>query len=348
MPHGALLGNLPGFVHSHDGFPQEGDRFWSPADWAWTGGLMDAMLPTLYFGQPLVAYRGRFSPEAAFSILARHGVRNTFLFPTALKLMMKAFAQPRAHFDLRLRTLMSGGEAVGTAVFEWARRELGVTINEIFGQTEMNYIVGNSARCWPVKPGSMGRPYPGHRIALLDDDGRPVPPGEVGDVSLHRQWRSDADPGSDNPVLFLGYWNNPEGTASKWSGDWCRTGDLAHFDDEGYLWYAGRADDVFKAAGYRIGPSEVENCLVRHPAVANAAVVPKPDATRGNVIVAFVVLVPGTVPSEALVESIQAHVRSLLAPYQYPREIRFIEALPMTTTGKVQRGKLRARVVAEG
>jgi len=339
MPHRCLLGNLPGFVHSHDGYPREGDLFWSPADWAWTGGLMDALLPALYFGQPIVGYRGRFEPERALALMAKYGVRNSFLFPTALKLMMKAFPQPRERFDLRLRTIMSAGEAVGTTVFEWAREALGVTINEMFGQTEMNYIVGNSQDLWPAKPGSMGRPYPGHRIAAIDDDGREVADGEIGEVAVHRI----APDGTPDPVFFLEYFKNPEGTAKKFSGDWCRTGDLARRDDEGYLWYQGRADDMFKAAGYRIGPSEIENCLVRHPAVANAAVVPSPDEMRGNVVKAFIVLAAGTVPSAAIEDDIRQHVRRYLAPYEYPKEIEFIDALPMTTTGKVQRRILRDR-----
>ncbi|HEY3461436.1 MAG TPA: AMP-binding protein, partial [Casimicrobiaceae bacterium] len=187
MPHRCLLGNMPGFTHSHDGFPQPGDLFWSPADWAWTGGLMDALLPTLYLGQPIVGYRGRFDPERAFRLIERYQIRNTFLFPTALKLMMKAYPRPRDVFDIDLRSIMSAGESVGTAVFEWARDALGVTINEMFGQTEMNYIVGNSHTLWPAKPGSMGRPYPGHRIALLDEDGSEVPRGEPGDIAINRR-----------------------------------------------------------------------------------------------------------------------------------------------------------------
>jgi acetyl-CoA synthetase len=339
MPHQCLLGNLSGFVHSHDGYPVQGDLFWSPADWAWTGGLMDALLPALYFGQPIVGYRGRFDPDRALLLMAKYGVRNAFLFPTALKMMMKAYPSPKERFDLRLRTVMSAGEAVGATVFEWARDALGVTINEMFGQTEMNYIVGNSHLLWPAKPGSMGRPYPGHRIAVIDDDGRTVTDGEIGEVAVNRV----APDGSRDPVFFLEYFKNPEGTLRKFTGDWCRTGDLAQRDADGYLWYQGRADDVFKAAGYRIGPSEVENCLVKHPAVANAAVVPSPDETRGNIVKAFVVLAAGHVATPALEEDIQKHVRRSLAPYEYPKEIEFIDALPMTTTGKVQRRVLRER-----
>ncbi len=339
MPHRCLIGNLPGFIHSHDGFPREGDIFWSPADWAWTGGLMDALLPTLYFGMPIVGYRGRFEPGRALALMERYRVRSTFLFPTALKMIMKAWPRPREHFDLALRSIMSAGEAVGTTVFEWSREALGVTINEMFGQTEMNYIVGNSHTLWPARPGSMGRGYPGHRVGVIDDEGREVAPGASGDVALHRT----APDGSPDPIFFLGYYRNPEATAAKWSGDWCRTGDVARIDEDGYLWYEGRADDMFKAAGYRIGPSEIENCLVRHAAVANAAVVPSPDETRGNVVKAFIVLAQGHAPSDALADDIQAHVRRHLAPYEYPKEIEFIEALPMTTTGKVQRKLLRER-----
>ncbi len=339
IPHRALIGNLPGFVASQDWFPQPDDVFWSPADWAWTGGLMDALFPTLYFGRPIVASRSRFSPEAAFELMERHAVTNAFLFPTALKMMMKAVPAPRERHRLRLRAIMSGGESVGDAVFAWCREALGITVNEIFGQTEANYIIGGSAGRWPARPGAIGRPYPGHRIALLDDDGEPVPPGEVGEIALNR-YDIHGDP---DPVLFLGYWNRPEATAAKFSGDWWRTGDLAMVDDDGYYWYRGRADDMFKSAGYRIGPSEVENCLIGHPAVVNAAVVPKPDPERGNLVKAYVVLAPGHEPGPALVEELQQHVRGRLAPYEYPKEISFIDELPMTTTGKVQRRVLRLR-----
>jgi acetyl-CoA synthetase len=344
MPHSCLIGNLPGFIYSHDGYPQPGDVFWSPADWAWTGGLMDALLPTLYFGQPIVGYRGRFDPERALRLIERYQVRNTFLFPTALKLMMKAFPRPRERFDLALRSAMSAGESLGTTVFEWAREALGVTVNEMFGQTEMNYIVGNSHTYWPARPGSMGRPYPGHRIALIDDEGREVAVGEPGDVAVHRV----APDGTPDPVFFIEYAGNPEGTRRKFTGDWCRTGDIATRDAEGNLWYRGRADDVFKVAGYRVGPSEIENCLVRHEAVANAAVVPVPDETRGNAVKAFVVLAPGHVASEDLVAALQAHVRRFLAPYEVPRFVEFLDALPMTTTGKVQRKVLRERAHGAG
>ncbi|MES2511545.1 MAG: AMP-binding protein [Pseudomonadota bacterium] len=380
IPHRALIGNLPGFVCSQNWFgfdpypasapspargragegastkrarPREGlentSVFWSPADWAWTGGLMDALLPTLYFGRPIIAFNGRFSPELAFSLMQQHGVTHTFLFPTALKAMMKAYPQPGKHFKLKLQGIMSAGEAVGDAVFDYCRKQLGVTVNEMFGQTEINYVVGNCAALWPARPGSMGKGYPGHRVAVIDDEGRECAVGVPGDVAVNRfDVHGDAD-----PIFFLGYWKNLAATDGKFTGDWCRTGDLAKRDAQGYLWYEGRADDVFKAAGYRIGPGEIENCLVKHEAVANAAVVPKPDRERGAVVKAYVVLAPDLLaarerwmgPREQfdrdLIDRLQIHVKTMLAPYEYPKEIEFIDALPMTTTGKVQRRVLR-------
>jgi acetyl-CoA synthetase len=334
MPQRALLGNIPGFVHSHDLYPQDGDVFWSPADWAWTGGLMDALLPSLYFATPILGYRGRFDPDRALWLMQKYGVRNSFLFPTALKMMMKAAPEPRRRYKLSLRSIMSAGESVGDTVFNWSREALGVTVNEMFGQTEINYIVGNSHTLWPAKPGSIGRPYPGHRVACIDEAGNEVPEGEMGEIAA---W------GEGDPVFFLEYWKNPEATRKKYTGKWCRTGDLALRDADGDLWYQGRTDDMFKSAGYRIGPSEIENCLVKHPAVANCAVVGSPDAERGNVVKAFVVLAPGREASKQLEAELQQHVRGKLAPYEYPKEIEFLDALPMTTTGKVQRRVLRLR-----
>ena len=367
IAHRGLIGNLSGFVCSQNWFGFDPARqaseseavFWSPADWAWTGGLMDALLPTLYFGRPIVAWNGRFSPQTAFELMQSHRVTHTFLFPTALKAMMKAYPEPRKQFRLDLQAIMSAGEAVGDAVFDYCHHQLGVVVNEMFGQTEINYIVGNCALNdqrsggvgWPAKPGSMGKGYPGHQVMVIDDAGQECPVGVPGDVAVNR---FDVH-GTPDPVFFLGYWKNPAATAARFTGDWCRTGDIATRDADGYLWYQGRADDVFKAAGYRIGPGEIENCLVKHPAVLNAAVVPKPDAQRGAVVKAYVVLAPdiaaqrdalaATGPREAfdveLTARLQAHVRGKLAPYEYPKEIEFTRELPMTTTGKVQRRVLR-------
>ncbi len=356
IPHRALIGNLTGFVCSQNWFgfdPMDASQpsqavFWSPADWAWTGGLMDALLPSLYFGRPIVAFNGRFSPEVAFEILQTHAVTHTFLFPTALKAMMKAVPEVKGRYRLKLQAMMSAGEAVGDAVFAYVKQQMGVTLNEMFGQTEINYVVGNCARLWPAKPGSMGKGYPGHQVAVIDDAGRLCPAGTPGEVAVNR---FDVH-GHPDPVLFLGYWNNDRATQAKYTGNWCRTGDMAFCDEDGYLWYQGRADDMFKAAGYRIGPGEIENCLVKHPAVANAAVVPKPDPERGALVKAYVVMSTdwqsrrpkgqGQIAFDDEVRrELQAHVRGLLAPYEYPKEIEFIDQLPMTTTGKVQRRVLR-------
>src|ERR1041384_8080321 len=336
--HRLIIGNISGFVHSHDFFPRKGDMFWSPADWAWAGGLFDALLPSWYFGIPILGYRGRFDAEKAYYLLEKYGIRNSFLFPTALKLMMKAVPRPRDKYSLNMRSIMSAGEAVGVTLIEWAKEELGVTINEMFGQTEINYVVGNCQSAWPVKPGAIGRAYPGHRVAVIDEQGNERPPGELGEVAIHRECSGQRD-----PVFFLEYWKNPQATREKFIGEWACTGDQAKSDADGYLWYQGRSDDVIKSAGYRIGPAEIENCLVKHPAVANAAVIGKPDETRGTIVKAFVVLQPGCSANQELVEKIQQHVRGRLAPYEYPREFALIDALPMTTTGKVQRKELRKR-----
>ena len=361
LPHRALIGNLTGFVCSQNwfGFDGQGNAttdavFWSPADWAWTGGLMDALLPTLYFGRPIVAFNGRFSPQMAMELMRDGGVTHTFLFPTALKAMLKAYPgtaseSVREQFQLQLQAIMTAGEAAGDAVFDYCQNQLGVTVNEMFGQTEINYIVGNCAAHWPARPGSMGKGYPGHRVAVIDDAGQECAVGVAGDVALNR---FDVH-GHPDPIFFLGYWKNEAATRAKFTGDWCRTGDLATRDAEGYLWYQGRSDDIFKAAGYRIGPGEIENCLVKHPAVANAAVVPKPDKARGAVVKAYVVIAPDfesirpidskdrALFDDKLIAQLQAHVKDKLAPYEYPKEIEFVDALPMTTTGKVQRRVLR-------
>ena len=377
IAHRALIGNLPGFVASQNGFgfapadlpallaaptelPEPGrpSVFWSPADWAWTGGLMDALLPTLYFGATIVAYPGRFGAQTALDLMGRCGVTHTFLFPTALKAMMKEFpgtAQQTVSqaFALRLQAIMSAGEAVGDAVFGYCVQQLGVQPNEMFGQTEINYIVGNCTALWPAKPGSMGMGYPGHQVQLIDEAGNECPVDVPGDVALNRL---DVH-GDPDPIFFLGYWKNEVATQEKFTGNWCRTGDLAVRDADGYLWYQGRSDDVFKSAGYRIGPGEIENCLVKHPAVANVAVVPKPDRERGAVVKAYVVIAPNFIAAYAgntgpgsefrtqLTVELQSHVKGQLAPYEYPKEIEFVDALPMTTTGTVQRRILRLQEV---
>lgn len=341
LAHSALIGNLPGFVSSQNWFPKKSDVFWSPADWTWTGGLMDALLPTLYFGHSIVGTLGGFSATRALELMERYQVTNTFLFPTALKLIMQEVPAPHEQYRLSLRAIMAAGESLGQTLFEWCQTALHITPNEMFGQTEMNYLVGNSHEKWPAKPGSIGRPYPGHQVAVLDAAGEACPVGTIGEIALNRY---DIH-GHPDPILFLGYWRNDAATQAKFIGDWCMTGDLASIDKDGYYWYAGRSDDVFKSSGYRIGPSEIEDCLLQHPSVANAAVVPKPDPTRGALVKAYVVLNSNAqgLDAQKLQKELQEHVKSRLSSYQMPREIEFVDSLPLTSTGKIRRHVLRAR-----
>lgn len=330
--HRYLLGHLPGFELSHNFFPQSGDLCWTAADWAWIGGLMDLLMPSWFYGKPVVAYRGRkFDPEQTLALLARHGIRNIFMPPSGLK-MLRQVDRVKERFGVKLRTIMSGGEALGTEVLNWAREQFDVAINEIYGQTEVNYVVGNCARIMEVRPGSMGKPYPGHIVDIIDADGNALPAGEQGEIAFEVQ---------NDPVCFLGYWNDPDATREKYKGQWACSGDLGVKDADGYFWFRGRKDDVIISAGYRIGPTEVEESLLGHPAVASAAAVASPDELRGSIVKAFIKLAPGHSPSDELVSELQNFVKKRLAAHEYPREIEFIDELPTTTTGKIKRRDLR-------
>ncbi|MDE2364962.1 MAG: AMP-binding protein [Hyphomicrobiales bacterium] len=330
--HRVLLGHLPGIQVPHEFFPQPGDLMWTPADWAWAGGLLNAMLPSLHFGVPVVARAAeKFDPDAALDLMARLRVRNAFFPPTALR-MLRTVENPRAKYKLTLRTLGSAGEALGVEPYEWAKRELGLPINEYYGQTECNLVLGSCAALGVSKAGFIGKAMPGHTVAILRADGTVCAPDELGQIAVRRP----------DPVMFLEYWNRPEATREKFVGDWMTTGDQGVMDDEGYVRFVGRDDDVITSSGYRIGPGEIEDCLLRHPAIANAAVVGKKDSLRTEIVKAFVVLRPGFSASDALVADIQSFVREKLAAYEYPREIAFVEALPLTTSGKVIRRLLRA------
>ena len=334
--HRVLLGHLPGVEFPQAFFPQLGDRFWTPADWAWIGGLLDVLLPSLHHGVPVVAHRMRkFEPEAAYRLMAEHGIRNAFLPPTALKMLRQAPA--KAAEGVALRSVGSGGETLGAELLDWGRSVLGVDINEFYGQTECNLVVGNNAEILPVRPGSMGRPVPGHRVAVLDEAGRELGPEEEGWIGVRRP----------DPVMFLGYWNNPKATEAKFLGEWLLTGDRGRQDADGYLHYVGRSDDVITTAGYRVGPGEVEDCLMGHPAVAMAAVIGVPDPERTQRIKAFLVLKPGLAGGEGLKEGIRQFVRERLAAHEYPRDIAFVDGLPLTATGKIRRGELRSNPPSE-
>ena len=333
--HRCLLGNLPGFELSQNFYPREQDLMWTPADWAWTGGLLDALLPALHYGVPVLGpVGGRFDPEHACRLMGKYGVRNAFIPPTAMKMLMQV-ESPKQKHGLRLRSIMSAGEQVGTQVVHWAREELGVGVNEMWGQTEFNYLVGNCTDVMAVRPGSMGKPYPGHNVEPVDPSGAPMPDGKAGELAARR----------DDPVFFLGYWNQEKATREKFIGDYWGTGDLGYRDADGYLWFVGRKDDVISSAGHRIGPGEIEDCLIKHEAVAQAAVVGSPDALRGEIVKAFIILADGQTASEALAKNIQQNVKQRLAAHEYPREIEFVDSLPMTTTGKVRRIALREREI---
>jgi len=329
--HRVLLGHLPGVELPHNFFPHPGDLFWTPADWAWIGGLIDVLFPSLHHGVPVLAFRAKkFDPEKALDLMARHGVRNVFMPPTALK-MLRSLRGIQGKYPLRLRTIASGGESLGEEVLEWGRAELGLDINEFYGQTEANLLVGNCAAIMPIKPGSMGRPIPGHRVTIVDDGGNPVRTGEPGEIAVKK----------GDPVMFLGYWQNDLATQEKFIGDWMLTGDTGHLDEDGYFWFSGRKDDIITSAGYRIGPAEVEDCLLKHPAVALSAVIGVPDEIRGSIVKAFLILKEGYTASPALGEEIKNFVKTRLAAHEYPREIEFVTELPMTVTGKIKRGELR-------
>jgi acetyl-CoA synthetase len=330
--HRVLLGHLPGVEFPHRYFPDKGDLFWTPADWAWAGGLLDVLLPSLFHGVPVLAKRfEKFEPEAVFQLMARHGVRNTFMPATALR-MLRQYPDP-GKFDVKLRSVASGGEALGEDLIDWGQRTLGLTINEFYGQTEVNLVVGNNGDVMAIKPGSMGRPIPGHDVGVIDSHGNEVADGEIGVVAVRRP----------DPVMFLKYWNNAEATAAKFVGDWCLMGDLAWRDDDGYLWFKSRDDDVIISSSYRIGPTEVEECLNQHSKVAMAGVIGSPDPIRGEIVKAYVVLAEGVTGNEALRADIQAHVKQQLSAHEYPRQICFIDELPLTVTGKIQRVRLRER-----
>jgi acetyl-CoA synthetase len=332
--HRVVLGHLPGVEMPHEFFPQPGDLFWTPADWAWAGGLLDVLWPSWHHGIPVLAHRARrFDPEAAFALMARHGVRNAFLPPTALKLM-RGVSDP-ARFGARPRSIGSGGEPLGAELLDWGREAFGVTINEFYGQTEANLVLSNCAAIMAPRPGSMGRPVPGHEVAVMDEMGNILPHGETGIVAVKRP----------DPVMFLEYWRNPEATEKKFVGDWCLTGDLARIDEDGFFWFMGREDDVITSGAYRIGPTEIEDCLLKHPAVALAAAISVPDPQRTEIVKAVLVLKDGVVPNDALAEEIRGFVKTRLAAHEYPREIEFAESLPLTATGKIMRRVLRQQEI---
>ena len=324
--HRVLTGHLPGVSISHNHL-RVGDCLWTPADWAWIGGLFDVLMPGLALGIPVVAARlEKFSPEACADVISRGGVRNVFFPPTALR-MLKAADQTIPG----LRSVASGGEPLGAGMLAWGQQAFGLTVNEFYGQTECNMVVSSCAEDFPVQPGCIGKPVPGHEVAVMDKDGQLTI--EEGDVAIRRGSAS----------MLLEYWNRPEATAGKFRGDWLITGDRGVWEGD-CLRFVGRDDDVITSAGYRIGPAEIEDCLLTHPAVATVGVVGKPDKLRTEIVKAYVVLKPG---AEAAERELQYWVKDRLARHSYPREVAFLEELPMTVTGKVIRKELKARAAKE-
>ncbi len=328
--HRVLLGHLPNVEMVHEFLPKPGDVMWTPADWAWIGGLFDALFPAWYHGVPVVGHRARkFEPQAAMQLMADHGVRNVFLPPTALKLMRQAGVK---HAGVKLRSMLSGGESLGAELLEWVRATFGIEVHEIYGQTECNLVVGCNSKLFPIRSGAMGKATPGFDVRIVNQKGEELPRGERGIIGVRQP----------NPCTMLEYWRNPEATAKKYAGEFLLTGDLGIQDADGYFWYVSREDDVITTAGYRVGPSEIEHTLMKHPAVAMSAVVGIPDPIRTEAIKAWIVLRPGFTPNDALAREIQEFVKVQLAAHEYPRFVQFAEQLPLTATGKVLRRELRA------
>ncbi len=339
--HRVLAAHVEGARLVYDMERHAGGMFWTPADWAWMGGSMNAMGPALVHGVPLLAHRmAKFDPERAFDLMARMDVTAAFLPPTALKLMRRVENPDR--FGVRLRAVGSAGEAMGAEALAWGREAFRLTINEFYGQTECNMVIGNAAHVLPPKPGAMGLPMPGHDVAVLGPDLRPLRPGLTGELAIR----------APDPGQFLGYWGLPEKTAEKLRVDatgagWLLTGDEAVMDGEGWLTFSSRADDVITSSGYRVGPTEIEECLAGHPSVAIAAVVGAPDPVRTETIRAFVTLSPGAEAGDRLAAALVAHVKTRLSPHLAPANIEFIEEIPVTATGKIMRRELRARLIAQ-
>lgn len=334
--HRSLLGHMTGVEYFHDFLPKPGDLMWTPADWAWIGGLMNCLMGAWFHGVPVLAYRAaKYDPERALRLMATYKVRNTFMPPTALK-MMRAIPDIPS-FGVQLRTIACAGEPMGVELLDWGRQSFGLTFNEFYGQTECNLVVANCQKIMPIKPGSMGRPIPGHDVAIIDTDGNEVPAGTIGQIAMKRP----------DPVMMLEYWNNPEATRNKFMGDWLLSGDQGKMDEDGYLWFIGRDDDVISSAGYRIGPGEIEDCLTKHPAVELAAVIGVPDPLRTEIVKAFIKLLPGQAGDKGMEDDIRSFVKTRLSPHEYPRQILFVEQLPLTSTGKIMRKVLRDREAAK-
>ena len=306
-------------------------RFHGMGEWAWAAGISPLLGPwRLGAVQYVLQREAGFVPADQLDFLSRHGVTNVFTTPTAMRAMM-AIDDAGERYPQKFRIVCSAGEPLNPEAIRWFREQYGVTVLDYYGLTESYPLCANFP-FMEVREGSMGRPMPGWDVQILDEDERPVEQGERGEICLRAR---------SNPHYPLGYWNLPEATEETFGGDWFHTKDAATMDADGYVWYAGRADDVIIAAGYRIGPFEVESACIEHPAVREAAAVASPDEVKGNVVKAFIVLAEGHEPSDELAKEIQGFVRERLSAYAYPRRIEFVDELPKTLTGKIRRIELR-------
>jgi acyl-coenzyme A synthetase/AMP-(fatty) acid ligase len=306
-----------------------GDLVWCTAGTGWAKSIWNVLLGPWSVGAPIVLHEGGFDASERFDLIEQLGVTVLCQAPTEFRLMAKLEGIGR--YDLSgIRHAVSAGEPLNPEVIRAFRDAFGFTIHDGYGQTENSLLVGNFPGM-EIRPGSMGLPSPGHDMAVIGENGSELPPGEEGDIALRGR----------PPTLFAGYWDAPDQTAAVFRGDWYVTGDRAVRDEDGYFWFAGRADDVILSAAYRIGPFEVESALLEHQAVAESAVVGKPDPDRGQIVKAFVVLRPGHDRSDSLARALQEHVKRVTAPYKYPREIEFVDELPKTRSGKIRRVELR-------
>ena len=317
------------FAHCHEVL--DGESFHGMGEWAWAAGIAPLLGPWRLGAVQYVYRRERgFDAHHQLDFLSRNSVSNVFTTPTAMRAMM-AVTDAGSRYPQKFRRVCSAGEPLNPEAIRWFREQYQVTVLDYYGLTESYPLVANYP-AMPVREGSMGRPMPGWDVQILDEDEHPVAAGERGEICLRAR---------SNPHYPLGYWNRPDDTAAVFGGEWFHTKDAAVRDEDGYFWYEGRADDVIIAAGYRVGPFEVESVCLEHPAVREAAVVASPDQLRGNVVKAFIVLAEGHDPTDDLAEQIQAHVRQHLSAYAYPRLIEFVDELPKTLTGKIRRIELR-------
>ncbi len=332
--HRLLLGILPGFEFLHNQFPRDDDLLYSPLDWAYIGGSYDALFPSLHHGVPVLAFRTqKFDPEKSLFMMHKYRVRNLMAVPTVLRIMMQAVAQPRQRYEIKLRSVTVGGETLVEELHSWCKEAFGVELNEQFGQTECDLVIGFCSTLMPIVTGAIGKSIPGHCVEIIDEAGIPLREGVLGEIAVK----------TPDPVMFKGYWNNPEATRNKFINSWMRTGDYARKDAQGHFWFSGRVDDLIESGGFRIGPGEIEMCLMTHKAVAHACVLGIPDPLRGEIVKAFIVPEKGIRVDTRMETSIRDFVKNKLEKHAYPREFEILEKMPMTKTGKIDKAALRKR-----